>query len=113
MWKRSAWEWELGWSALPLLRSIVKYNPLTNPCVRHCKETITYFNQPVNQSIINLGVWDKSGCVIKSVGNPTYPVTRMCVVMGAVWCATHNTIKRLDPVNHTVMDVTTLNADPR
>jgi len=54
------------------------------------------------------GIWDKVGCIVKVVGTPGHPVTRMCIVDGSVWCSSHNKIRRLDLERNCVEDITTL-----
>ena len=43
------------------------------------------------------GVWDKGGSVTVAVGTATFPVTKMVVVAGNIWCGTRNIIKVFVP----------------
>ena len=57
------------------------------------------------------GLWDKTGFECVTVGSSNYPVGRMVVVAGNIWCATSNTIKILNPVTREVDDVITVGSD--
>ena len=57
------------------------------------------------------GLWDKTGFECVTVGSSNYPVGRMVVVAGNIWCATSNTIKILNPVTREIDDVITVGSD--
>ena len=57
------------------------------------------------------GLWDKTGFECVTVGTSSYPVGRMVVVAGNIWCATSNTIKILNPVTREIEDVITVGSD--
>lgn len=57
------------------------------------------------------GVWDKTGFECLTVGSSTYPVTRMVVVAGNIWCGTSNTIKILNPASREIEDVITVGSE--
>ena len=56
-------------------------------------------------------MWDKTGFECLTVGTSNYPVRRMIVIGGNIWCCTANTIKILNPVSKETEDVITVGND--
>ena len=68
-------------------------------------------HRPWQNELFSAGIWDKTGFECLTVGTSAYPVRKMVVVGGNIWCATSNTIKILNSASREIEDMITVGND--